>query len=44
VKLRFFGGMTNEEIAVLLEVSVTTVKRRWLVAKAWLCEALNRQM
>jgi RNA polymerase sigma factor (TIGR02999 family) len=41
VKLRFFGGMTNEEIAGLLEVSVTTVKRRWVVAKVWLYEALN---
>jgi len=41
VKLRFFAGMTNEEIAALLEVSVTTVKRRWVVAKVWLYEALS---
>ena len=41
VKLRFFGGMTNEEIAALLEVSVTTVKRRWVVAKVWLYEAIE---
>ena len=43
VKLRFFGGMSNEEIASLLEVSVTTIKRRWVVAKVWLYEALNRE-
>jgi len=43
VKLRFFGGLTNEEIAALLEVSVTTIKRRWVIAKVWLYEALNRQ-
>ena len=41
VKLRFFGGLTNEEIAALLEVSVTTVKRRWLLAKVSLYESLN---
>jgi RNA polymerase sigma factor (TIGR02999 family) len=42
VKLRFFGGMTNEEIAALLEVGLTTVKRRWVVAKVWLYEAIER--
>lgn len=41
VKLRFFAGMTNEEIAALLEVSVTTIKRRWVIAKVWLYEALS---
>lgn len=41
VKLRFFAGLTNEEIAALLEMSVTTVKRRWLLAKVWLYEALH---
>jgi len=40
VKLRFFAGMKNEEIAGLLDVSITTVKRRWAVAKLWLYEAL----
>jgi len=36
VKLRFFGGLTTEEIAELLDVSVRTVKREWRYAKAWL--------
>ena len=44
VKLRFFGGLKNEEIAALLEVSVTTVKRRWVIAKVWLYEALNGEL
>jgi len=41
IKLRFFAGMTNEEIAALLEVSEVTVRRHWAVAKVWLYEALN---
>jgi len=36
VELRFFGGLTNEEIGELLDVSPRTVKREWRVAKAWL--------
>jgi RNA polymerase sigma factor (TIGR02999 family) len=41
VELRFFGGMSNEEIASLLGVSVPTVVRRWRLAKAWLYERLS---
>lgn len=36
VELRFFGGMTNEEIANVLGVSDSTIKREWRIAKAWL--------
>jgi RNA polymerase sigma factor (TIGR02999 family) len=36
VEMRFFGGMTEEEIAKLLDVSVRTVKRDWTAARAWL--------
>ena len=36
VELRFFGGMTNDETAEVLGVSVPTVVRRWRMAKAWL--------
>ena len=36
VELRFFGGMSREEIAAVLGVSLGTVKRDWLLAKAWL--------
>jgi len=40
VKLRFFGGMKNREIAALLEVSEMTVQRHWAAAKVWLYHAL----
>jgi DNA-directed RNA polymerase specialized sigma24 family protein len=36
VELRFFGGLTVEQIAELLEVSHRTVHRDWLAARAWL--------
>ena len=36
VELRFFGGLTNEEIGEVLDVSPRTVKREWRIAKAWL--------
>jgi RNA polymerase sigma-70 factor (ECF subfamily) len=36
VELRFFGGLTIEEIAEVLRISSTTVSRDWLKAKMWL--------
>ena len=36
VELRFFGGLTVEEIAEVVEISPRTVKREWRLAKAWL--------
>ena len=36
VELRFFGGLDNEEIAKVLEISPNTVMRDWNMAKAWL--------
>lgn len=36
VQYRFFGGLTLEETAALLEVSAKTVQRDWLAARAWL--------
>jgi RNA polymerase sigma-70 factor (ECF subfamily) len=41
VEMRFFGGMTEDEIAHVLQLSVRTVKRDWSVAKAWLYGELN---
>jgi RNA polymerase sigma factor (TIGR02999 family) len=40
VELRFFGGLTNEEIGEVLDVSPRTVKREWRIAKAWLRRAI----
>jgi RNA polymerase sigma-70 factor (ECF subfamily) len=36
VELRFFGGMSFEEVAAVLGLSLATVKRRWVSARAWL--------
>lgn len=36
VELRVFGGLTIEEIAEILAISTSTVKRDWALAKAWL--------
>lgn len=41
VKLRYFGGMTNEETAQALDVSVSTVKNYWAFARAWLFDAIR---
>lgn len=42
VEYRFFGGLTQEEIAVVLNVSVPTVRRDWRLARAWLSREMNR--
>lgn len=43
VELRFFGGLSNEEIAEVLDISTVTVIREWNKAKAWLSRELSRQ-
>ena len=43
VELRFFGGLTHEEVAAVLDVSLTTVQREWRLAKAWLYQRLSGQ-
>lgn len=40
VRLRFFAGLTNEEVAEQLGVSARTVKREWRFARAWLYRAI----
>lgn len=42
VVMRFFGGLTNEEIASALDISAATVMRDWKLAKAWLLRELDR--
>lgn len=41
VELRFFGGLTVQEIAEILNVSPSTVERQWRAARAWLRRALS---
>jgi RNA polymerase sigma factor (TIGR02999 family) len=43
VELRFFGGLTIEETAEVLETSHATVERDWAVARAWLRREVRRQ-
>jgi len=43
VELRFFAGLTIEEIAALLSISPATVKREWTVAKLWLRRSLVQE-
>lgn len=42
VELRFFGGLSVEETAEVLSVSIITVNREWKLAKAWLYNLLKR--
>ena len=44
VTYRFFGGLTQEEIAAVLDVSVPTVRRDWRLARAWLSKELKRDL
>jgi RNA polymerase sigma factor (TIGR02999 family) len=43
VELRYFGGLSMEETAEVLEVSLMTVRRDWRVAKAWLFKEVNSE-
>jgi ECF sigma factor. len=40
-ELRFFGGLSLEEAADVLELSLATVERDWQFARAWLFDALS---
>jgi RNA polymerase sigma factor (TIGR02999 family) len=43
VELRFFGGLTEPEIAAVLQVSQRTVSSDWRLARAWLLRELDRK-
>jgi len=44
VELRYFGGLTEEEIVAALKISPRTVRRDWDLAKAWLLRKLSRRI
>lgn len=41
VELRYFGGLKQEEIAEVLKISIVTVRRDWVFARAWLYRELH---
>ncbi len=41
IELRYFGGLTYEQTAQVLEISVSTVQREWRIARAWLFKKIN---
>jgi RNA polymerase sigma factor (TIGR02999 family) len=43
IEMRFFGGLSIDETAVVLHLSSATVKREWVTAREWLRRELNRE-
>ena len=43
VKLRYFAGLTNEEVAEVLGISVSTVKNYWTFSRAWLLNEIESE-
>ena len=43
VELRFFGGLTIEEAAAVLEISTATAEREWATARMWLRRRLSTE-
>jgi len=43
VEMRYFGGLTADEIAAVLHVSPQSVNRDWSLAKSWLLRQINRE-
>src|SRR6266446_10058085 len=44
VELRYFGGLTEEEIVAALDISPRTVRRDWDLARAWLLQELSHRI
>lgn len=42
VTLKFFGGLTNAEVAEILGVTERTIQNKWVFAKAWLLESIRQ--
>jgi RNA polymerase sigma factor (TIGR02999 family) len=42
VEMRYFGGLTADEIAAVLHISTQSVHRDWSLAKSWLVREMNR--
>jgi RNA polymerase sigma factor (TIGR02999 family) len=44
VVLKFFGGLTNQQVAEILQVTERTVERQWAFAKAWLFQNIRQEL
>jgi DNA-directed RNA polymerase specialized sigma24 family protein len=44
VVMKFFGGMTNEEIVAITKTSDSTVRRQWRYARLWLYNCIRKQL
>jgi RNA polymerase sigma factor (TIGR02999 family) len=44
VMLKFFGGLTNQEVATTLDVTERTVERDWAFARAWLYRVIRKEL
>jgi RNA polymerase sigma factor (TIGR02999 family) len=42
VKLKYFAGMTNEEVSLILNISVSTAKNYWNFSRTWLLNEIER--
>ena len=42
--LKFFGGLTNDEVAEIIGVNERTIRRQWTFAKAWLLENIEEEL
>ena len=43
IELRFFAGLTEEEVAGTIGVSASTVRREWRLARKWLYNVLHEE-
>ena len=43
VKLRYFAGLTNQEVAEVLGISLSTAKNYWTFSRAWLLNEIERK-
>ncbi len=43
VEMRYFGGLTTDEIATILHISPQSIQRDWSLAKSWLVREMNRE-
>jgi RNA polymerase sigma factor (sigma-70 family) len=41
VEMRFFAGLSHQEIAAVLHISEPTVRRDWSLARAWLMQQIS---